>query len=208
MTTTATAVIPEVSLMRRGRGFKADIKRVSFGGPQAILKDYAGRSWPVRLFGLVQVSREMRALHRLRGVPGVPACYGRWGRYGILLERVEGERITRWCGARTAGILPMLERLDRLIAAIHARGVVHLDLRKRDNVLIDADGRPGIIDFNAACCFEPGGLAARLLLPLLKPIDTSALVKWTRRVAPGSLGPGAARRDRFMTLLRRLWIFN
>lgn len=208
MTTTATAANPEVSLIRRGRGFKADIKRVSLGGAQAILKDYAGRPWPVRIFGRVQIAREMRALARLHGIPGVPACYGRWGRYGILLERVEGDRITRWCGARTAGILPMLQRLDRLIALIHARGVVHLDLRKRDNVLIDGEGRPGIIDFNAACCFEPGGFAGRLVLPLLRRIDTSAVVKWRRSLAPESLRPGDARRDRFMTLLRRLWIFN
>lgn len=210
MTTTAAVVSPrpEVRLIRRGGRFKADIKKVSLGGAQAILKDFAGKPWPVRLLGRVQVAREMRALDCLRGIPGVPACYGRWGRYGILLERIEGERITRWCGARSSGIVPMLERLDRLVGLIHARGVVHLDLRKRDNVLIDAEGRPGIIDFNASCCFASDGLGARLLLPLLRRIDTSAVLKWKKHVAPQVLRPGDARRDRLMMLLRRLWIFN
>ncbi len=209
-TTVATAADPrvQVRLVRRGARFKADIKSVEWGSARAILKDFAGKPWLVRLLGRMQIAREIKALDRLRGIPGVPACYGRWAGHGILLERVEGDRITRFCGARRDRIATMFARLESLIGAIHARGVVHLDLRKRDNILIDAEGRPGIIDFNAAVCFVPGGPAARRLFTLLRRIDTSALLKWKQRIAPELVAPSDRRLHRRMALLRRLWIFN
>ncbi len=210
-TTVATAADPRpaVGLIRAGGRFKADIKKVCLGAAQAILKDFAGKSWPVRLFGRAQVAREMRALARLRDVPGVPACYGRWGRYGVLIERVDGDRITRWCALHPEGRSAMFQGLDRLVEQIHARGVVHLDLRKRDNILIGADGLPSIIDFNASCCFDSdAGPAARLVFSILRRIDASAVGKWKLKLAPALLRPVEALGHRCVTLLRFLWIFN
>jgi len=198
----------EVRLLRRGRRIKADIKLVSWGGAEAILKDFADRPWPVRLVGRFQIAREVRALARLRGIPGVPACYGRWGRHGLLIETMRGERITRWCQGRKQGIASMFRRLDRLVGAMHARGVIHLDLRKRDNILIDAEGRPGIIDFNASCILPIRGRFGARTARLLRRIDLSAVGKWKLRLAPELLAPDERRRHRRMTSLRRLWIFN
>lgn len=197
-----------VTLVRRGGWGKADIKAVALGGDEAILKDFADKSWPVRLLGRRQVIREIRALTRLRGIEGVPECYGEAGRLGVLLQRVDGERITRFCRARPAEAAAMFARLGGLVDAIHARGVAHIDLRKRDNILITADGRPYVIDFNASFCFAPGSLAARLLFPILRAIDASAVLKWKARLAPGLLTPADARRHRLMSVLRRFWIFN
>lgn len=197
-----------VSLIRRGGWFKADVKEVSFQGDRLVLKDFSAKSWPARVLGRAQVLREIRALTRLQGIPGIPACYGEAGRYGVLMERVEGDRITRWCGLRPDGSAQMFERLARLLDQIHARGVAHIDLRKRDNILIAPDGSPRIIDFNASFCFEPGSVAARLLFPILRRVDTAALLKWKSRLAPQLMTPQEGRRHRLMSLLRRFWIFN
>ena len=75
--------------------------------------------------------------------------------------------------------------------------------------VIDPAGHPRIIDFNASFCFPPGrSLRASLLLPLLRRIDASALLKWKLRHRPHLVGPGEVLRHRRMTFLRRLWIFN
>ena len=197
-----------VTLVRRGGWGKADIKAVSSQGDEAILKDFADKAWPVRLLGRRQIVREIRALTRLQGIEGVPACYGEAGRLGVLLQRVQGERITRWCRTSPLEAKPMFARLVRLVDAIHARGVAHIDLRKRDNILITTDGRPYVIDFNASFCFQPGSLAARWIFPLLRHIDTSAVLKWKARLAPGLLTREETRRHRLMSFLRRFWIFN
>jgi predicted Ser/Thr protein kinase len=71
---------------------------------------------------------------------------------------------------------------------MHRRGVVHFDLSHRSNVLVGEDGRPVLIDFASALCLRPGGLAARVLLPLVTGLDRRALAKWRARLLPQ---PGA-----------------
>jgi serine/threonine protein kinase len=76
---------------------------------------------------------------------------------------------------------------------MHRRGVAHLDLRHRSNVLVGEDGDPILIDFGSALTFRPGGLLARWLLPLLGRLDLAAVEKWRSRLSPPSSGPGPAR---------------
>lgn len=197
-----------VTLVQRGGWFKADVKEVTLAGDRAILKDFADKSWLSRLLGRRQIGREIRALTRLQGIPGIPACYGEAGPCGVLMERVEGERITRWCRLKPGERTVMFGRLDRLVDLIHRRGVAHIDLRKRDNILIGEDGSPRIIDFNASFCFAPGGLGVRLFFPVLRRVDTAAVLKWKSRLAPHLLTSTEARRHRWMSALRRLWFFN
>ncbi|MFQ5876959.1 MAG: lipopolysaccharide kinase InaA family protein [Acidobacteriota bacterium] len=196
------------TLVRRGGWSKADIRSVARGDGRAILKDFGDKTWPIRLLGRLQIRREARALDRLRGVPGVPRCYGRVGRFGLLMEGVDGERITRWCRFRAGRTARMFEDLTRLVAEIHARGVAHIDLRKRDNILITADGRPYVIDFNASVCLDGRTRVGRILSRLLRAVDESAVLKWKARLSPDLLTPAECRRHRRMSRLRRLWIFN
>jgi len=204
----AASTALKIEIIRQGSWAKPDIKSVAYGSDRAILKDFSDKLWPVRLLGRRQVMREMRALRRLQGIAGIPRCYGEAGRIGILMEPIEGERITRWCRRKRDQTGPMFEKLQRLVGQIHARGVAHIDLRKRDNILITEDGRPCIIDFNASFCFEPAGPGARFLFPFLRRIDDSAVLKWKFRLAPELLTEEEAARHRFMSRLRRLWIFN
>ncbi len=204
----AAATPLTIEIIRQGSWAKPDIKSVAYGSDRAVLKDFSDKLWPVRVLGRRQVAREMRALRRLQGIAGIPRCYGEAGRIGILMEPIEGERITRWCRRKRDQAGPMFEKLVRLVGQIHARGVAHIDLRKRDNILVTEDGRPCIIDFNASFCFDPAGPGARFLFPFLRRIDDSAVLKWKFRLAPELLTEEESARHRFMSRLRRLWIFN
>jgi tRNA A-37 threonylcarbamoyl transferase component Bud32 len=195
-------------VLRKGGWGKADITVVDHQGRPAILKDFSGKTWPVRLFGRLQIAREVRALARLSGVAGIPCCLGTVGRTALLMERIEGVQITSWCRGRQSGMAMMFDSLAHLVDAMHARGVAHADLRKRDNILVDTAGRPSIIDFNASFCFAPHGAGARTLFPLLRAVDRGAILKWKARLAPALISPAERRRHRLMSLLRRLWIFN
>jgi hypothetical protein len=198
----------QVDLVRRGGRGKADIKKVARAQGSLILKDFGDKWWPVRLLGRVQIVREIRALRRLQGLSGIPDCHGPVGRYGVLMERIAGDRITRWCASHPQERGAMFDRLSRLVDLMHALGVTHLDLRKRDNILITVDGHPSIIDFNASLCFAPRSITARLFFPIFRRIDDAAILKWKARLAPDLLTDQERRRHRRMSLLRRLWIFN
>jgi tRNA A-37 threonylcarbamoyl transferase component Bud32 len=199
----------DIRLLRRGGSFKADVKKVVLDGRPAILKDFAGKTWAARLLGRRQVARERRALLRLADVAGVPRLLGETGGgTGLLMTRMEGDPITAWLARHPEAAGPLFDRLARLVAVMHARGVVHNDLRKRDNILVRADGSPVLIDFNASVCLPLGSAAGRLLLGVLRRIDEGAIFKWKARLAPALLAPAEARWHRVLSVLRRLWIFN
>ena len=82
------------------------------------------------------------------------------------------------------GKLPpgFLAELRDALGAMHERGVVHLDLRHRSNVLAGEDGHPVLLDFASALYFRPGGILSRFLAPLLERIDWGAVAKWESRL--------------------------
>jgi serine/threonine protein kinase len=93
--------------------------------------------------------REHAAYDRLGDVPGVPRCYGLIdGRY-LALEYVEGPPLRGHDAALEAPERFLAELLATL-RALHAAGVAHRDLKRKDNIIIGAGERPYLIDFGIA----------------------------------------------------------
>lgn len=106
------------------------------------------------------LGRERRALERLAGLRGVaglvdardyacaPSRDGARPRPASVLLRTWLEGIPLW----EAQELPadFFERLAELVGELHERGVCHNDLHKEPNVLVGADGRPCLVDFQLA----------------------------------------------------------
>ena len=99
------------------------------------------------------LSREYRIYRRLQGFHGCPPCHGLLrGRY-LVLGYVAGTPL------RTAVLADrelFYSRLFDLIRELHARGIAHSDMKRKDNLLV-VDGRqPCLIDFGAAIIRKPG----------------------------------------------------
>ncbi|HVO31312.1 MAG TPA: serine/threonine-protein kinase, partial [bacterium] len=99
--------------------------------------------------------REARAMARLSH-PNVVAVYdaGEWNdRVFLAMELVRGATTLKaWLAASTRSwreILRVFREAGRGIAAAHAAGVIHRDV-KPDNILLDVDGRARITDFGIA----------------------------------------------------------
>lgn len=172
-----------VRVLEAGSGRDPVVSLVRHGAHEIVVKDYAPRGFLVReLVGRLLIRREVRAYRALAGHPAVPRFLGRIDAFALAVEHRPGRRMSR----KLAGVVPadFLGRLGDAIAAMHARGVAHLDLRHRTNVLVDDAGAPVLIDFASAVCFRPGGLGARCVLPLFAAVDRGALRKWQARLAP------------------------
>jgi len=186
-------------VLRDKGGFLSPVVSVvDHQGRPAILKDYRPKNAVTRgLLAPRLVRREFDVLRHLEGIPGIPRALATVEKRAILMEYIEGLTLNKF----KAGELPdrVFERLAETVHAMHRRGVVHLDLRQRKNVLVAGD-RPYVIDFANAL---RGRLAARLTA-----VDESALLKWKLRNWPHLMTDAdreALKQHRF---LRKFWIFT
>ena len=163
--------------MNRGGWSNPDVLLVRHEGAVLVVKDFAPRSAFVRgVLARWLSAREGRAWQALRGHPAVPGYLGRVDplafavayRPGATLFSARGEPLPE----------PFLGELEEAVAEMHRLGVVHGDLSNRTNVLRDEAGHAVLIDFGSALVFRPGGVAARLFLPLFAGLDRRALRKW------------------------------
>jgi tRNA A-37 threonylcarbamoyl transferase component Bud32 len=98
--------------------------------------------------------REACAIARLAH-PGIVKLfdYSRQGPpYYLVTEFVEGVEPRLWCrqqGADIGTIVDLVARIAEAVEHAHGQGVCHRDL-KPGNILIDAEGRPHVLDFGLA----------------------------------------------------------
>lgn len=160
------------------------------------------------LVGRRILRREARVLQALAGVAGVPRFLGWVDREAFAQELRPGVPMRgilareRPEAFRTAalGLAPM-------VRALHERGVVHLDLRQRRNILVDDAGGVSLIDFESALVLGHRGWQG-WLLGLLSRLDRAACLKFKARYAADLLTDDEQRRWRRQQRWARLWIFH
>lgn len=191
---------------RAGAAYKARIVRARRGDLACIIKDLT----PMRplfrwLYGRRMLRREAAMLEKLAGFAAAPRLVERIGRDAIAVERVA----TRYKYLRKkippAAMPGVLAALGEAVAGLHRRGIVHLDLRQRKNILVPADDRVVLIDFESARDLGTGFLGRRVLMPLLGRIDRAAVLKWRVKFTPDQVSEEERRRLRRHDALKRLW---
>jgi hypothetical protein len=192
--------------LREPNRCKPDLLLYEVDGEQVVLKDYSGKAGVLReVVGPVLIGREARALRALRGIEGVPQFRGRPDRHCVAMSYVAGRRVAKRV-FRLADNTDFFRVLADIVRQMHARGVVHLDLKHRSNLMVREDGWPAIIDFESALCFGPRRLLGRLAVAVLGQVDLLALENWKRRLCPGALSRRGRRRARLARRLRGWWV--
>jgi serine/threonine protein kinase len=169
-------------VLSRGGWGNPDVLLIDAEAGPVVVKDFSPRRCLVRRWvGPWLLRREERAYRRLAGIAAVPHWVGWLDAAAIVLEYRPGVFLSR----SLAGRLPagFIEDLEHSIDEMHRRGVVHLDLRHRSNLLAGEDGRPVLIDFASALRFDLSTRRGRLLLGLFAALDRRALRKWKIRLA-------------------------
>ncbi|MEN6337249.1 MAG: hypothetical protein ABFE01_23580 [Phycisphaerales bacterium] len=159
---------------------------------------------PLGWFGRLITHSEVRNLGRCEGIPEVPRILARLSPNSYAYGYIEGTSL------HDRPPLPK-DYFDRLLAAlrqIHARNVVHFDLHKPGNILVDADGRPHIIDFQVSRHIGDRALLSkwlsRRLRRWLQSYDTYHLCKHKRKLQPELLTPEEERLSRNRSLALRI----
>jgi serine/threonine protein kinase len=191
--------------LTKGNFGKPDLNRVNMADRSVIVKDVRGKNFFLRwTLGLWLIHKEWKIYSRLAGIRGVPEPIDRVDRFAFAMEFVPGKPILR------GEPLPpsFFHELEKVLENVHKKGVVHMDLRHKGNILISEKGDPYIIDFNSSFAFKEKGVLRRYLFPLLRRVDDGGLLKLKKRIAPALLTPEELAFLKRFKHLRKLWIFN
>jgi serine/threonine protein kinase len=173
-----------IRTFRQGGGSRPHVCLVSAAGHKAVLKDYhACDPWFARLLAPLLAAREARALRLLDDVVRVPSLLSTPDRRSLLIQYLPAQPLLKVDAV--VDWEPFFRDLRQLLETIHARGVAHSDLRSPNNTLLDAAGRPVIVDFVASV--QRGrrwNLPGKWLFQAFSRADRDAIAKLKRHVAP------------------------
>ena len=184
---------------------KPALYRVVVGERSFMVKDVREKHFLMRwTLGLWLIQKEWKIYSRLKGVGGIPEPIERVGLFAFVMEFVSGRPIER------GKPLPLsfFSSLEQILQEIHLRGVAHLDLRHKGNILLSEAGTPILIDFNSGFSVGKKGFFRRLLFPFLRWVDHGGLLKLKERISPDLLTSEEQSFLKRFNRIRKLWIFN
>ncbi len=187
------AVAPHARLAGRNRT-KADILVYRLPEGEFAVKDYGARPWWMRwTLGRWQLAREARAYAAARQVEGIPECFGRLGPHALVLAYVPGRTLAELAPGTVAA--QVFDRLERIVAALHARGVALGDLHHRD-VILDEGGGVWVVDL-ATAWWAPSGTSRwrRRIFERLARLDRIHVARLRARFLGEDPDAAAARLD-------------
>jgi tRNA A-37 threonylcarbamoyl transferase component Bud32 len=132
--------------------------------------------------------REAGNLMQLSHVPGVPHLLGLDGEAGLVREYLPGSNLREY--SRTDRVdAEFFPRLQVILADVHAQGFSHNDLSKPENIIVTAEGRPVLIDFQIATRVRYDAtplrtVLSRLLVAYMQRVDRYHLAKLHTRRRP------------------------
>jgi len=196
-----------VATLLKGRWSKADLFLSEIDGKKLVLKDFSKKSFVIRFIGRIQIWREEKAYRALGEVDAIPRFYGRPDPWSLVIEYVDGVRLTHY-----RGMVPfkaLIEELRRNIDSIHKAGVIHNDIRGRENIVVRKDDdKLMILDLAGAMIFKRGGLSYKLFFNVLRKVDDAAYLKWKNILSPEDMNDDEKQFLNRFNFLRRFWIFN
>jgi len=194
----------ERKLLREGQWANARVELVHIGGWDWTVKDFSLRSWWVRnIIGRFLLARELRALQRLHGLAGFSTGSFRIDSFALAVRYLPGRALAQVLSDEFTP--EFFLRLETLVRSMHARGLVHLDIRGERNLLLMPDGTPGIIDFQSSLSTR---WMPAVLRRTLEDGDLSGVYKRWGAWQPGTLDDERRRVLERSNRLRRLWPFR
>ena len=146
---------------------------------------------PLSWVGRLTARREARMLRALADLPGIPELSGPVSVDGVIQSNGVARAFLQGhpLGDREQVDDAFFPELEGLLESMHARRIVYVDLHKRENILVDEQGRPCLFDFQISARW-PRWLPLRPVFTILSKSDVYHLHKHWSRCRPDQCGFG------------------
>jgi predicted Ser/Thr protein kinase len=178
------AIKAETGRRELGSGYQASVQLYAVSLGDVVVKT-AHRGGPFAVLWRSLLRREQAVYERLGGVPGIPRSFGLVDD-DLALEYIAGPSLREYEG-HLANREAFFGKLLATLEAMHAAGVAHSDLKRKDNIIVGPGERPYLIDFGIAVRRSATStLWNRYVFEPLAQMDRNAWVKlkYGRRVDP------------------------
>jgi predicted Ser/Thr protein kinase len=194
------------AVLQNGDVHKARVLLARKGEQRVVIKELSEMRPVFRfLYGRRMLRREARTLEALAGFESAPQLVERISPDAIAIQFVQSHYLPRKLpDARKPRVMAAFRRA---VDGLHARGVVHFDLRQRKNVLVSRENAIVLIDFESSFVFGTTAIG-RWLQSWFARVDRSAVLKWQLHYLPKRLTADERKQIEIYRGLKRFWIFK
>ena len=171
------ALRDDQALVKSYEGNQGILLKLNLGGKNYLIKRANKSTVFLSYFNQRTLNRELEIYKKLKGIDGIPDCFGMTVRGELILEYIEGQSY-RDKQYELAGDESFFQKLLDLILNMHNEGIAHGDLKRKDNILVNNDNEPFLIDFGTGISIDkPKGQIKRFIFRFLKSTDLNAWIK-------------------------------
>ena len=194
----------DVQLLRDGRWGNARVSVANINGKRWTIKDFSDRHWLVKnSFAKFVLWRELKAVRKLHGLEGVPTEAFMVTPHMLAIEYIPGRVLNRVPKEEVSPTF--LEECEEIIRSTHARHLVHLDTRGTSNWVMQVNGKPALIDFQASV--DTQGLPQKIR-SFMEDMDIGGVYKKWKKYCPDEMGEFREKENERIAKLRKLWVLR
>jgi len=155
-----------------GSGYQASIYLYKGPGGKFIIKKAFGSMIRKKL-SETSIRHEEQVYRKLSGIPGIPKCFGLLDKKYLILEYIPGDSY-RMLEHELNDRSRFFSNFLSILNDMHAAGVAHGDLKRKDNILVGPNQEPFIIDFGVSVLAEGRG---GFIFDAIRQADRNAWIK-------------------------------
>jgi RIO-like serine/threonine protein kinase len=195
-----------LTVVHKGRFANAVVYRYKDDKFDLVIKDFSRSPWFIRkTFAPLSVNQEYKGLSRLSELGAVADQFCRLSPIAVAYNYIEGTPLRTLIHEEKKLPVDFFQDLERQVAKMHRKGVVHLDLRNMGNILCGADGKPYVIDFQSAISYAR---FPRWLQNFMRGSDMSGVYKAWQKLSTEQLPQAKQSYLERFNHVRKRWIFK
>lgn len=143
--------IENLKILNKGKFANAFVYRYKDSNFDYTIKDFYHCPFIVRvIFGRIMAKIEYNTLKKLNGIKGIAPEVHMLSPFTIAFSFVKGKPLKAYDDETYPVPEEFFHKMEKLVAEMHSRDIVHLDLRNLGNIIRGEDGNPYLIDFQSS----------------------------------------------------------